>query len=399
MTKTLLSVVTGNAPHTRGALVDHVLNASPGAVVLSVSLHGEGDGYPVVQRFLSNTDPRLSVAVDQGATGAPAVIVRQDLLAVARTSRRPHVVLALTDELDTLPFLTELWRETPGNGALSRHYVAGPLLAGIEPAVFLADLGCVHTAVRKWSGWDRCAPMTRAEAAARQVETADALVLTDPAGRHATLTSGVATLVRHLNQAAACLVLSGGPGPEREPGEGLPSALFRPAHHTGRDGWRARLDPVGVPHTAPGAGAGVDSVLWRTRRPVHPGRLADALSVVMLGVVRGHGHLWLSNRPDSVVTWRSAGAHLELREAGPWLEDGAGSAWEAVSAQRRTLASWYWDDYYGERRNEITLTGVDLDPRRIREAFHETLLTDDELSRGREHWGPADDPFFSNEPR
>lgn len=106
----------------------------------------------------------------------------------------------------------------------------------------------------------------------------------------------------------------------------------------------------------------------------------------MRGVVRGRGHLWLCSRPDSVVTWRSAGAHLELREADRWLEPADARAWQAASPQRRALASWFWDDYYGERRNEITLTGTSLDGPAIRSALDAALLTDAELSLGQEGW-------------
>lgn len=117
-------------------------------------------------------------------------------------------------------------------------------------------------------------------------------------------------------------------------------------------------------------------MLWRARRPLHPGRLADALPTAMRGVIRGRGHLWLCSRPDSVVTWRSAGAHLELREADRWLEPADTRAWQAASPQRRALASWFWDDYYGERRNEITLTGTSLDGPAIRSALDAALLTE-----------------------
>ncbi|WP_326687283.1 MULTISPECIES: GTP-binding protein [unclassified Streptomyces] len=82
-------------------------------------------------------------------------------------------------------------------------------------------------------------------------------------------------------------------------------------------------------------------MFWRARRPVHPERLAEALPQIMLGVVRGRGHLWPATRPDSVVSWRSAGAHLELREAETWLTAGAASAWRSASPVRRTLASWF----------------------------------------------------------
>ena len=138
------------------------------------------------------------------------------------------------------------------------------------------------------------------------------------------------------------------------------------------------------------------SLLWQTRRPLHPERLADALPTVMSGVVRGRGHLWLCSRPESVVTWRSAGPYLELREADRWLEAADSRAWTAASPQRRTLASWFWDAYYGERRNELVLTGIDLDQERVRAALDAALLSDAELSLGWAGWTSFADPLLSS---
>ncbi|WP_411136680.1 GTP-binding protein [Streptomyces sp. C10] len=203
---------------------------------------------------------------------------------------------------------------------------------------------------------------------------------------------GVAALASQLNSDALLVRPTGLDEAEME----LPPSLIQPAARGIADEWRAQLEPVTMPRSRRGSDQGVNSVLWRARRPLHPERLADALGTVMCGVVRSRGHLWLSSRPDSVVTWCSAGPHLELREAGSWLEAGARHAWDAVSPQRRTLASWFWHDYYGERRNEITFTGIDLDAQRIRSPLAAALLTDAELSLGRDGWTSTPDPLLSD---
>jgi G3E family GTPase len=250
----------------------------------------------------------------------------------------------------------------------------------------MADIGCVHQAVRLWNGWARTAPLTQAEAAARQVESADVLYV--PAGKDADsrYASGVASLVEQINGTA--------PLPDPSADE---KHLVHPLPADFGEQWLARLDPMVIPGIRRGSARltpSVASVLWRARRPAHPQRLADALANVMRGVVRSRGHLWLSSRPDSVVTWRSVGAHLDLREAGRWLEPEETLAWQAATPQRRTLASWFWHDYYGERCNEIVFTGMDLDERAIRLALDEVLLTDHELAQGRDEWAAVLDPLL-----
>lgn len=389
MRKGLLSVVVGNAPGVRAAVVDQILRLSPRAVLLAASIQGRGAGYPVVQRFLSSADASVREA-SWGATGDPVVILRQDLMSLRRCSGPVHVVLALPGDVDVLPFLVELWRARVASGSLGEYYEPTPVVVGVEPASFMVDIGCVHQAVRLWSGRERGEALSPAEAAVRQVEAADVLIVPGSAGGDGEQASAAARLVSQLNARARLVTSPGaeGAGPE------LPASLVRAAPPGVEDEWRARLEPVTVPRGRCGADRGVESVVWRDRRPLHPGRLADALSVVMCGVVRGRGHLWLCSRPDSVVTWRSAGAHLELREAERWLEAADARAWEAASPQRRTLASWFWDDYYGERRNEITLTGIGLDGPAIRDALDAALLTDAELSLGRDGWMAVADPLL-----
>lgn len=391
MPKGLLSVVAGNSPYVRGLVVDQLLRASPRAVVLAVSVQGRGAGYPVVQRFTAGADAELGGAMARGATGDPVVILRQDLLAIRRAMGAPHVILALPQELDVLPFLVELWQPRIGVSAVSDHYDPAPVLVGVDPASFMADIGCVHRAVGLWDGTGDAVPTTPAEVAARQVEAADVLMVPAPDGGGGRRVSGAAAaLVGHLNAHAVLL-----PVPDRAySGAQLPPFLARPAPAGASDEWRTRLEPVIAPRSHSGSRHGVESVLWRARRPLHPERLADALAAVMIGVARSRGNLWLASRPDAVVAWRSAGAHLELREADRWLEAEDPKAWEAASPQRRTLASCFWHDYYGERRNEILFTGIHLDEQRVCSALDEALLTDSELSLGRDAWAVMPDPLL-----
>ncbi|MER5216834.1 GTP-binding protein [Streptomyces sp. NPDC002838] len=391
MQKGLLSVVAGNTPEIRGVGVEQLLRLSPRAVLLAVSIQGQEMGYQVVQRFLSSADASVREAA-WGATGDPVVILRQDLMSLRRCSRLVHVVLALPGDVDVLPFLVELWRARVASGSLGDYYEPAPVVVGVEPSSFMVDVGCVHQAVQLWSGCEHGEALSPAEAAVRQVEAADVLLVPAPAGSDSEQASAAAALASQLNPRARLVTPPDidGAGPE------LSASLVRAAPPGAEGEWQARLEPVTVPSTRYGAGRGVETVLWRARRPLHPGRLANALPTAMRGVVRGRGHLWLCSRPDSVVTWRSAGAHLELKEADRWLEPTDARAWQAASPQRRALASWFWDDYYGERRNEITLTGTSLDGPAIRSALDAALLTDAELSLGQEGWTTVPDPLLGS---
>ncbi|MGY0063800.1 GTP-binding protein [Streptomyces sp. LZ34] len=384
--------MSGNTPEARGRVLDLLLRTSPGVLVLSVSVHGDEAGrYPFVQRFAAGGDEREPVSLSQAATGDPAVIIRQDLDVIARAATCPHVVLALPDNVDAVPFLAELWRTPLGRTPLSDHYDLAPLAVGVDPGRLLRDLRCVHRAVPVFGHHPHAVPLTVAEAAARQVEAAQVMVLRgrrqEPDGRR----EGARALLAHLNPSAM-------PHLDMEGADStsLP-ALARPGSGWAAAGPADRIDAVTPVVRRRGLDRGVASVLWRSRRPLHPERLAQILPQVMPAVVRSRGHLWMATRPDAVVSWRSAGRHLELREAGRWLADGDAAAWCAASPQRRTLASWYWDDYYGERRNEIVFTGAELDEGRLRVALDGAVLDDGELALGADHWARLPDPLLGAE--
>ncbi|MFI9645178.1 GTP-binding protein [Streptomyces sp. NPDC052040] len=153
--------------------------------------------------------------------------------------------------------------------------------------------------------------------------------------------SGAAALIGHLNGKALVVTSPGGDAP-------TPASLAEALPSSTAHAWQARLEPVLAPRSPRVARHGVESVLWRARRPLHPGRLADALDAVMHGVVRGLGHLWLCSSPDAVVSWHSAGAYLELREADRWLE--AHDTIAAARYEETVIGAEGWADSLGLNR-------------------------------------------------
>ncbi|MGW8395150.1 GTP-binding protein [Streptomyces lydicus] len=296
----LLTVVCGNTPQARGRAVDVLRRAAPGAVVLSVSVDGAPDGrYPSVQRTVSCHYQQLRGDLCRATTGDPAVIIRQDLETIARRTEHPHVVLALPGELDGTLFLAALWQTPLGRTPTAHHYELGTLTVGVDPDRFLSDLRCAHRTVRSYSPGAHTVPLTLAEAAARQVEAAGTMVLSPGRDLADGTREGTRALLGHLNPSAE--VLSGS-----ESGEDALGTLVKPDPRWAAAGPVERLDPVIAPVRRQGVDHGVMSVLWRSRRPVHPERLAASLPRITSGVVRSRGHLWLATRPQlmaAVPSW------------------------------------------------------------------------------------------------
>ncbi|ASO21353.1 G3E family GTPase [Actinoalloteichus hoggarensis] len=138
---------------------------------------------------------------------------------------------------------------------------------------------------------------------------------------------------------------------------------------------------------------GVHTVLFQERRPFHPGRLHEAIDVLLDGVIRTRARLWLATRPAETLWLESAGGGLRVAPAGPWLAASDAEAWAAASAERQAAAALRWDAVYGDRVQEFVVITHRADPEEICAALRDALLTDAELAEGAEAWQRYDDPF------
>lgn len=117
------------------------------------------------------------------------------------------------------------------------------------------------------------------------------------------------------------------------------------------------------------------------------------------GVLRTRGRLWLAGRPDHAMWLESAGAGLRVSSAGRWLAALSPPELAGVDPERRAFAELEWDAIHGDRHTSMTILVCGADVTEIVDALRGALLTDDELD------GPArtpyDDPFgdWHDDPR
>ncbi|QFZ18995.1 ribosome hibernation factor-recruiting GTPase MRF [Saccharothrix syringae] len=123
---------------------------------------------------------------------------------------------------------------------------------------------------------------------------------------------------------------------------------------------------------------GVEVVHFVARRPFHPMRLHRALDVLLDGVVRTRGRVWVASQPDVALWLESAGGGLNVGNLGPWLA--AVDDWSGVDPGRRAAASATWDPRYGDRSQELVVVTATAAPGRITAALRGALVTDEELA-------------------
>jgi G3E family GTPase len=136
----------------------------------------------------------------------------------------------------------------------------------------------------------------------------------------------------------------------------------------------------------------VTTVHFTDRRPFHPERLHEALDVLLEGVVRTRGRLWVATQPDVALWLESAGGGLRIGDAGTWLA--AVDDWSGVDPERRAMASLDWDPRYGDRAQDLVVITHEASPDEITATLRAALLTDEELAQG--DLVCAEDPFAHN---
>ena len=143
---------------------------------------------------------------------------------------------------------------------------------------------------------------------------------------------------------------------------------------------------------------GIGNFIYRARRPFHPERLWALLHQEWKGVLRSKGFFWLATRNDIAGSLSQAGGACRHGPAGMWWAAQDRSEWpdgdDELAAE--IAADWYGnpeDMSIGDRRQELVMIGVGIDPTEWTAKFDACLLSDEEYALGPEGWQQFADPF------
>ncbi|MDT5307095.1 MAG: hypothetical protein QOE48_2773 [Mycobacterium sp.] len=336
------------------------------------------DGHVVCRTTALLRDGELTSAEEalELAHGCVACTIRNDLLVLLRKLHRRddvnRIVVHLAPWLEPEPIC---WAINYTRVRVGPGYFVG---TAAREVVIAGVITCVESF--DWLGralGDAELPdgRTVAQVVVGQSEFADLLVLNhpDPA------TLGV---LRRLAPRARMTV-------------GVDRVEMALAHLDG-DSRRGRSDHphapllAGLPPLTPDGAIGI--LEFTARRPFHPERLHAAVDLLLDGVVRTRGRLWLANRDDQVMWLESAGGGLRVASAGKWLAAMTTSEVAYVDPERRAFADLMWEHRFGDRHTSMTILVCGADSVEIDDALRGALLTDDEMDRP-ESWNRYDDPF------
>ncbi|MGW4212051.1 ribosome hibernation factor-recruiting GTPase MRF [Lentzea sp. NPDC004789] len=334
------------AGFTHHDAADELWRASPESVLVRHDLTGLADG--VVRRWV---DGRLTVL--ELAHGCVSCTLRLDLVPLLE-GLDGRVIVHLDPVLEPEAVCFALSETDVEVEAVVTVVDTATWLRDATGSDSLADRG-----MRAADGDER----TVAQVVVGQAEFADALVLTgagDPVLEAVLDRLSPHAPRRRLEDLDATELLAAIPAIARR---GEIDDGFAPLLH-------------GQPPLEPAHGVSV--VHFTERRPFHPKRLYDSIDVLLDGVVRVRGRVWVASQPDAALWLESAGGGLRVGNLGPWLA--ATDDWTEADEDRRAAASLRWDPYYGDRDQELVVITSSAAPERITAALRAALVTDEELA-------------------
>ncbi|BBY62849.1 ribosome hibernation factor-recruiting GTPase MRF [Mycolicibacterium helvum] len=336
------------------------------------------DGH-VVHRMLTNTrngTPTTDDFVLELQHGCLSCTVRNDLLFLLRRLHRradvDRIVVHLAPWLEPEPIC---WAVNHVRTRLGPGYIDGPAARDVEIAAVITCLEPSTWLTQALGDEELDDGRTVAQAVVGQAEFADIIVAprvdrrTLAVLRRLAPRAWIVQLPEHLEEAAANLDSDARRGRSSDP-----------------------LGPLLAGQPPIEADGEVGIVEFNADRPFHPERLHDAVDVLLTGVVRTRGRIWLANQPDQVMFLESAGGGLRVSSAGKWLAAMGDSEIAYVEPERRAMAGLVWDDRHGDRRTSVTILMCGAARAEILEALGNALLTDSEMGRP-ERWPGYPDPF------
>lgn len=378
-----LTLISGMAT----TAADHLaaaFRAMPGTAVVHHNLRQVTHG--VVRRLLQ-FGAHEEATVLELAHGCVSCTLREDLLPLLRSlAQRPQVTriaVRLDEAMEPEPVCYALEHMLVGDRPVSEFVDLDAVLTAIDLASWLEDATGDTTLADHGMIASPEDERTLAQVLISQAEFADVLIHHGAAPDAWTAARTDAVLDRLA------------PGVPRIPLAGLHAAsalaavpaTARRGELTDMHGRLLRGEPPLEPE------CGVSTLLYSDPRPFHPQRLHEAIDILLDGVVRTRGRIWVASQPDAALWMESAGGGLGIGHAGPWLASSNGPDWEQVGPERAAMASLRWHPRFGDRHQELLVISHRASPDEIEHALNEALLTDAELGAGPEIWATYPDPF------
>ena len=385
-----VTVLSGFLGAGKTTLLNHVLNNREGrrvAVIVNDMSEVNIDARRVKDSTsLSHVDEKLV----ELSNGCICCTLREDLLVevgrLAREGRFDQLIIESTGISEPMPVAeTFTFVDAQGQG-LSEVARLDTLVTVVDALHFLEDWEDTAELRERGIAAGEGDERTVVDLLVEQVEFADVLVLNKTDLVTPEQRGELESILRQLNPGARLVCTQRG---QVALSEVLETGRFELARAERAPGWLRTPRGEAI---AESDVYGIESFVFRSRRPFHPGRLWDFIHGSWKGVLRSKGFFWLAPRMEVMGVWAQAGRVCSFEPAGLWWDAVPREEWPEAPEELAEIER-DWRAPFGDRRQELVFITRQVDPIPLRAALEACVLTDEELAEGPTAWSRLEDPF------
>lgn len=376
------------------------LGAGKTSLLTHVLSNREGLRVAVIVNDMSDVNIDASLVRDSGcnlshttealvelSNGCICCTLRGDLLAevrrLAEQGRYDYLIIEGTGIAEPCPIAATFSFRDENGVSLSDFATLDTMVTVVDAASLFADYSSADLLRDRGLERDGEDRRTLVDLLVEQIEFADVVVINKISEVTPETRAAIRRTIAALNPDARQVEANFGRLPLSTV---LSTGLFDEAKAEAHPLWHKELYSPGehVPETEE---YGITSFVYRTRQPFDPKRLRAFLDAPWTGVIRAKGHFWLATRPRHVAVMSAAGAQRRCEPMGLWWASVPRRDWPD-HLQFRQHVEKYWDDTWGDRRQELVFIGVGMDEPGLRAALDDCLATADPW-----RWRNLEDPF------
>ncbi len=324
------------------------------------------------------------------SNGCICCTLREDLLIevarLAEEGRFDYLLIESSGISEPMPVAATFMFEDEEGNSLSRVARLDTMVTLVDALNFREDFDSLDDLADRDMALDETDDRTLTDLLIDQIEFADVILLTKIDQVTEERREELMAALKGLNRQAKIIPIAQG---RVELDEILGTHRFDFERASQAPGWIQELNGEHTPETEE---YGISSFVYRARRPFHPQRLWDVISIGWEGLLRAKGFVWLASRYGMVGMWSQAGMSISFDPGGMWFAMVSQEQWPEDIETRQWIEK-VWDVDVGDCRQELVFIGIDLDEAVVREALDFCLLTDEEMKLGQAGWGELDDPF------
>jgi G3E family GTPase len=387
-----VTVLSGFLGAGKTSLLHHILNNREGLrVALIVNDMAEVNIDAALVGQGAAAIAHRSEKIVELSNGCICCTLREDLLIevarLANEKRFDYLVVESTGVSEPLPVAETFTFAAEDGVSLGDVARLDTMVTVVDGFNFLRDYSSDDSLQQRGQSTDGNDERSLATLLAEQIEFADVLVLNKCDLLSPEELDVVTIMIRTLNPDARFLLAEHGRVPVREV---LNTRRFSMEDAGKSPLWLRTLRGQEHPETDE---YGINSFVYRARRPFHPGRFYAWASRPPENVIRSKGFFFLATRMAWVGEWSHAGGIARHDSAGFWWAATTRDIWP-VSADSLEAIRRNWQEPFGDRRQEIVFIGAGSMQRETLTAqLDACLLTDEELARGPRRWSAWEDPF------